>query len=453
MKKRIYPAVLTLMIAFLFIPVSVKAANVTEAMYTDGFEKASDYDKYAAGDKSLIDTNVWVEGDAKGYDEASNSIIIKTDSGNWSVYCGKDGTESFKELIKQVPGKKIRVFGKYQGIDESLNIPRVNFLYDNVIEAAYRLESTDNDFRISYLDYAIGMPDLDTEKTYYGMNFKSSSSFTQKGDSETDYYYFDAQTPAFIMLHAEDLSDPVYKSYSEDTILDTFVSVYTDNNDTVFKNERTNIGGMRCAIVESTFSDEKLPCSMSLYSVMAIANDHCYYLGCTQPYLSTETFKSVIPAMLENVSFQNEADSTKLNADNEGAEKIDEAPADDKTADTAGTDKTALEEPLGKAGTNNTEGETEKKDVPTKAEVVGLYTMTLELVHGSGQTTKDTGENLYFGEKDLTNYDETTGVCTVEEENFSMVLTFEYDKDRRIMCHGSVTSGDNVGSIIGLKTS
>ncbi|WP_029322770.1 hypothetical protein [Butyrivibrio sp. AE3004] len=406
MKNRFISGVIFIIMSCLLFTGALKAhaAAIADAIYTQGFERVSDYDAYLSGSDSLIDNKVWIEGKAKEYDPSTNSIIVETSLGNWAAYCGDDGTENFKALVLEAIGKNIRVFGKYAGVSEELDLPKVNFIQNNFIEAAYRLESTDNNFRLTYFDYAIGKPDFDQEETYNGMIYSGSSSFIQKGDENTRYYYFDNQTPAFILIHADDISDDAYKSISDDFILDTFIDRYTNSTEYVIRKEKANIGGMKGAFLETTFTDGDMPCSMSLFSYLGIANGHIYYFGCTQPYLASETFKRILPAMLENASYQDMSVS-------------------------------------------------DEKVIPSLAEIVGLYTMTVELSDGSGKTKTDTGENYYFGADDLKSYDETTGICTIEDDDFAMTLTFEFDKDRRVMCHGTVASGSVSGSIIGLKTS
>ena len=93
------------------------------------------------------------------------------------------------------------------------------------------------------------------------------------------------------------------------------------------------------------------------------------------------------------------------------------------------------------------------KGHPKAEDLAGLYTMTVEITAASGATNKDTGENLYFGPELFDDYNEETGVSTVKWDNFVMILIFEYDEKGNIICHGTLSADNAVGSIIGMKTS
>ncbi len=451
MRKKIFAGILSLLLSVSILPVSVNAAENKEAMYTDGFEKAADYAKYTAGtDESLNGRAIWIEGVATKYDTNTNSIIVKTNEGNWAVFCGDGGTDNYKSLVQESVGKNIRVFGKYCGINTTLQLPRIDFIQSDIYERAYRLETADNDFRISYPDYVIDVPALDSENTYGNLTYKDSSQMIKNADDDTLFYYFTEKIPVFMLIHEQELTNSIYDGKSDEEILNNFESYYNMNSKYVVRKERTKIGDTEGIICESSFKDDDMPSSMCLYCYMTIIDRHYYYFGFTQPYLASETVKRLIPQMLADVRYDNgsaptpaeDIDATEESAPAEASEDV-EAPADVETP-AEPEDTTEAEAPAA--------ADTEKK-FPTLEEAKGRYTMTVEMVQDKGGNKKQTGENIYWGENELANYNEETGVCTLTQDDFIAVITFGYDQNGNVVCHGTIQSGNNVGSVIGIRTS
>lgn len=495
MKRSNIAGILIAFIVAFMMPSTVFAANMSDAMYTEDFVKATDYEKYSANDDSLKDELIWIEGQAIDYDQVSSSIIVKTNEGRWAAFCGKEGTDNYKALVQEAVGKNVRVFGKYSGVSAELKLPQIDFIQEDVHSHAYRLESTDNDFRITYVDYILTIPELDSENTYGNFTFSDSTNLVKEQDDNTLFYYFTTKVPAFILIHEEELTDKAYDGLSDERILDIFEEYYTRNSKYIVRKDRVNIGGTQGIVCESSFDNSSMPSSMCLYCYMTIVNRHYYYFGFTQPYLASESLKRFIPAMLEGARYDDSNANSQPGEDTSATEADDkqsletqdqEAPNIEETIDIGEAQnpgETSNSEGMTNPGEQQNQGEmttpgdkqdedlsqnmgepqtpestqgqeqTDGKKVPTRAEVVGKYTMTIELIKDDGKTRKETGENVYWGDDELKEYDESTGVCVMKRDNFAAVVTFEYDKEMNIVCHGTISAGNSVGSVIGIKTS
>ena len=410
MKKNMTITLLCFFVCLL-LPFQVKAeeTEVTAAQFTERFEKVGDYEKFNSGDESIINSPIWIEGVAKSYNDEAKTIVVKTIEGDWAAYCGDSGNERFYELVQGMVGNQVRVFGKYTGTSEKLGLPEITFIDKNIYDYPCRLENDYNSFRLFYGDYVYQKPEYDDQYTYGIATFDTSSSFRKEETKDTLFYYYTDDIPAFMMIHVDDLTDPAFDNTSEDDLLTTLGEQYMKTSDNRILKKMTEINGRRGLLCETTFTSEDCPCPMSLYAFMTIIDRHFYYFGSTQPYLSSETFKDILMDTVYSL-------------------RTDAAPQSQNTASGG-------------------------KVHPKTAELDGLYTMTVEITTASGKTNKDTGENLYFGTDLFDDYNEETGVSTIKWDDFVMVLIFEYDEQGNIICRGTISGDNAVGSIIGMKTS
>ncbi len=408
--KRMKNVIIILFFMCMFLPMQAKAANtdIKDAQFTDGFEKVSDYDAYLKSDESLKDKMIWVEGVARSYNAGSHSLIIKTADGDWAAYCGDEGTDHFYELVSQIIGKEVRIFGKYTGTSAGLGVPEVSFIDKNIYDKPCRLETNDNHFRLFYGDYIFNKPEYDTVKTYGVATFDVAGEFREEETTDTLFYYYTDDVPSFLMVHTDDLTDSSFDKFSDDELLKTFGEVYLESSDNKLIETEVEVDGRKGLYCETTFTVADCPCPMSLICYMTVIDRNFYYFGSTQPYLSSETFKEVLVDVVKSI----------------------------RTEDVAAN--------LAALGS--------EKKYPKLSEIGGLYTMTVEIVRASGKTNKDTGTNLYFGIDDFTSYNETTGVGIIEWDGFSMVMNFQYDKDGSIICSGTINADNAVGTIVGKKT-
>lgn len=407
MKKKLAGALIICAMCLL-LPFSAKAktkeADVKDALYTDGFEKVSGYEKYANEDASVKDSLVWIEGRGISYNEKAKSIIIRTVNGEWAAYCGESGTSSFYALAAQAVDKDLRVFGKYTGTSQNLGIPEVSFINSDIYAGFYRMESTDNSYRLSFCDYAVEKNALDSEYTYGEATFKTSSAFKTEESTDTLYIYYSDKIPAFLLAHTDDLTDSAFDKISDDELLETFADVYLESSEKLISRKEVQIGGRKGLICESTFTVEDVSCPMNLYSYMTVIDRRFYYFGNTEPYLSTETFKNILMEVVSDITI--------------------------------------------KGDSNSVSGAVNK--IPTKEDLVGDYLMTYETVTASGETNTNTADNK-MTMADLEDYDESTGVYAYSGDGFAIVLTFEFDQKGKVVCHGTVTYDDAVSSILGKK--
>lgn len=102
-----------------------------------GFENASiNYDKYNsyASENGLGDTLIYIEGSVLNQTKFDNSdsetptlalVIEQEDSNRWCVSVTSDSK------IKEIEGKKVRIFGTYMGFSDVMNLPGMAIFVDD----------------------------------------------------------------------------------------------------------------------------------------------------------------------------------------------------------------------------------------------------------------------------------------------------------------------------------
>lgn len=428
--------------------------------YDDEFTRADDYEKYGeSGDAGMQDL-IWLEGKITDYKLSERYMILSTDEGDWQVSVGSAGTDYYYVMCGELVGKKVRVFGTYTGFSKDLGMPTIAFQPKEYYNYAFRIETVDNSFRLTQLDYRFEDPRLDNDRTYGRLTFKDSSSWDSKMVDDSLMYYTSDDMPAIIMGHVE----PVTKAFdeiSEEDYLADLASEYVDSADEIITKEPFEFEGYPALCFENTWTDEDLPMPMSLYCYMFIVDDEYYYFGCGEPYLIGESSKRILPAMLKDFSVGDDsaAESAKedkkdkdKDKDNKDKETKDKETKDNK--DTAKSEEKASEEapaqaPAEPAPEPAPEPAAPAREFPTRDELLGkvfsetgTITVTGKNNEGSFSDTQALPDFLMTADM-LVNYNEATGVTSFSMdqngESYATTMRFTFGADGKISYTGSIS--------------
>ena len=354
---------------------------------------------------------------------------------------GELGTENFYRLVDEAVGQYVRVFGKFTGYNDELSMPGIAFLPREFQYRPYRLESYDNTFRLTQLDYVFREPVYNTERTYGKITYKEPSAWKPELTEDTLYYRAFDNLPAVILAHHEKVKESGFDEINnDDSILSELASSYVQDGGEILSKQSFKLNGYSALRFETTWEDEELPMPICMYCYMFIVDDEYYYFGTQEPYLVGESVKRALEEMLKNieVSEASSEEPSKEDKDKETKEAGDNTKEKDTKAEEAADDKAAADE--------------KKNKVPTKAEIQGktfTQSITANFVGKENNETYTESEDLpdtIVTAQDLAKYDESTGRVTIHEnENgmiMTMVLTFSYDSSGRIVYSGDLAIDD-----------
>ncbi len=412
-----------------------------QALYTDDFTKAVEYADYGRDGKAMTGDEICIEGYVDSLDEEHHSLILITDQGSWAVSVGELGTENFYRLVDEAVGQYVRVFGKFTGYNDELSMPGIAFIPREFQYRPYRLESYDNTFRLTQLDYVFREPVYNTERTYGKITYKEPSAWNPELTEDTLYYRAFDNLPAVILAHHEKVKESGFDEINnDDSILSELASSYVQDGGEILSKQSFKLNGYSALRFETTWEDEELPMPICMYCYMFIVDDEYYYFGTQEPYLVGESVKRALEEMLKNmeVSEASSEETSKEDKDKETKEAGDDTKEKDSKAEEAADDKAAADE--------------KKNKVPTKAEIQGktfTQSITANFVGKENNETYTESEDLpdtIVTAQDLAKYDESTGRVTIHEnENgmiMTMVLTFSYDSSGRIVYSGDLAIDD-----------
>ena len=410
--------------------------EVVDPEYTDEFTKVEKYEDYASKSATPSETMVWVEGVIDSYDDAGNNLILKSEDGDWAIALGSAGTNAFYDRAKDSVGKNVRVFGKYTGYSDDHQIPVVSFLPKEFSNHAYRMETLDNSFRLTQIDYLLDKYKLATEREYGTISFKIPIELREVETDDTLFYYFGDDVVGFLMLHNEAKQEAEFEGMDDDKILLEYANEYMKNTK-VLEKEPTKIKGYPALRLVTTFENDDLNMPMALYSYIIMVDDTYYYFGMTEPYLPGETGKELITDMVGTIK--------KLDSAEAATEKKEESK---KEEDSKKEDETKKE-----SETKTEEEKTVKTGIPPLADLAGLYDVTMTITKPDGTTESETLKDSYFGMNELSAYNATNGSMNLDLGGGLIAsMTFSYNSKGKVVFSGILTDGTNSGTISGIQT-
>ena len=322
-------------------------------------------------------------------------------------------------------------------------MPAVAFLPKEYQPFAYRLESVDNSFRLTQLDYRYEKPDFDSENTLGKLTFKESSAWESKDEDGTLLYYFNDDIPTLIMAHREAIADAGFDEIDKDQLLADVAEGYVGETGEILRQTPFKLSGYPALCFENTWTDEDLPVAMSLFCYMFIIDDEYYYFGCGEPFLVGESCKRLLPDMLKDFKVGEEAST-----------KSKDSKADDKSADASKTDTSKAD--ASKTDATKTKEATPAKEPakktghPTKDDLLGkvfsqTMTATLTGIEDPSQvySGSETLPDFLFTADMVAAYNESNGTYSYTEtqngETTTMSMTFSYNADGKIAYSGPVS--------------
>ena len=431
--------------------------NVVEPQFTDDFDEVTDYSAYLEGSTVKSGSRIWIQGKVDSYDKEAKAITIKTKDGDWIVSVGTSGTDDYYKLVEKTVDQFVRVFGVYTGYEADYGMPSMAFQPKDYQKYAFRLESVDNNFRLTQTDYTVAMPEFDTDETFINITYKIPSVWT-KDDSESGHYYkYPEDTlSSFIMYNYIENPKSGFDEIDDDKVLSDLADSYAGENDEVLRKQPFKIGGYPALCFEMAFTPDGYPIPLTMFCYMFIVEDQYYFYGVTEPYLVGETSKQFLSKMFQDLKLSDgkaAADAGKDKSSTDKDASTTESSKDSATAeaskdtssktDSASTENAAA--PAETAAAEPAKAEEAKPAHPPKSEIEGkVFTQHAKMkltgeVNGEMMTIEDeTDLPIILITPDIVaNYDQSTGVstCTLDMEGIptSVTFTFSYDSSGNVV--------------------
>ena len=422
------------------------------ALYTESFSKVTNYDLYN-NETNSIDGNdlseklLWLEGEVKDYTDDRHALILYTDEGDWAVSCGGGGTDEYYQMARSLVGERVRVFCGYVGYSDTHKLPLVSFCPNAYTDVAYRVETPDNEFRLTYPDSYLEVPDLDTVLSKGNMKYKVSNAWSILSDDEDGTILMgnEGDAPQILIVQFEEFPDEVVEGMTDEEILNELAEELS-SGDEVLRSEPFKIMGREAINYEMSWVDDSMPVPMDLYSYIILGDGGYYFMGIGEPYLIGETNKKILGKIADTIIFE-DGDVTTAKADDKREEKAKatEAP------------KTTKEDTKPAEEAKPTEAPAKKSSYPTKSEILGKsfsQYMDLTFVY-NGETMHEAEEigPAQFYESDLKGYNESNGTLSYSENMdgiiINCVLQFSYDANGKITYSGPITAEIEGGAASG----
>ena len=404
-------------------PLWEEPENVVNPQFTDDFDEVKDYSAYLEGSTVKSGSRIWIMGKVDEYDKEAKAIKVMTKDGYWIVSVGASGTDDYYKLVEKTVDQYVRIFGVYTGYEADYGMPSMAFQPKDYQKYAFRLESVDNNFRLTQIDYTVSMPEFDTEETFMNIAYKIPSVWT-KDDSESGHYYrYPEDTlSSFVMYNYIENAKSGFDEIDADKVLSELADSYADEGDEVLRKQSFKLGGYPALCYEMAFIPDGFPIPLTMFCYMFIVEDQYYFYGVTEPYLIGETSKQLMSKMFADIKY---VEGT--------AAPTSETKPQDSTTEASGKDSAA---PADTAKTEAAQTETAKPAHPTKAELEGkVFTMHMKATftgekNGETVSFEDEGElPVFLMTSDMiANYSEETGTCstTYDMEGTPMALTFTF---------------------------
>ena len=425
--------------------------NVVDPLFTDDFDEVTDYSAYLEGSSVKSGSRIWIQGKVENYDKEAKAITVKTKEGDWIVSVGTSGTDDYYKLVEKTVDQFVRIFGVYTGYEADYGMPSMAFQPKDFQKYAYRLESVDNNFRLTQVDYTVSIPEFDQDETFMNITYKMPSVWTRDSSESGHYYRFPEDTLAsFVMYNYIENANSGFDEVAPEDILSDLADSYVADGDEVVRKQSFKLAGNPALCFEMAFLPDGFPIPMTMFCYMFIVENQYYFYGITEPYLVGETSKKLLADLLSDVKYTAEgSDGTATKADaitdssKDAKETTDASSASSEKTDTASTEKTTAA--ADNTATEPAKAEAEKPAHPPKSEIEGkIFTQHAKLkltgeVNGETKTFEDEEDFpvILITSDIVANYDEATGVstCVIDMEGIptNFTFTFSYNSKGNIV--------------------
>ncbi len=416
--------------------------NVVDPLFTDDFDEVTDYAAYLEGSSVKSGSRIWIQGKVEDYDKEAKAITVKTKDGDWIVSVGTSGTDDYYKLVEKTVDQFVRIFGVYTGYEADYGMPSMAFQPKDFQKYAYRLESVDNNFRLTQVDYTVSIPEFDQDETFMNITYKMPSVWTRDSSESGHYYRFPEDTLAsFVMYNYIENANSGFDEVAPENILSDLADSYVADGDEVVRKQSFKLAGNPALCFEMAFLPDGFPIPMTMFCYMFIVENQYYFYGITEPYLVGETSKKLLADLLSDVKYTAEGSdgsATKADASTDSSkdakETTEAASASSEKTDTSSTEKTTAA--ADNTATEPAKAEAEKPAHPPKSEIEGkIFTQHAKLkltgdVNGETKTFEDEEDFpvMLVTSDMVANYDEATGVstCVIDMEGIPTNFTFTY---------------------------
>ena len=416
--------------------------NVVDPLFTDDFDEVTDYAAYLEGSSVKSGSRIWIQGKVEDYDKEAKAITVKTKDGDWIVSVGTSGTDDYYKLGEKTVDQFVRIFGVYTGYEADFGMPSMAFQPKDFQKYAYRLESVDNNFRLTQVDYTVSIPEFDQDEAFINITYKMPSVWTRDSSESGHYYRFPEDTLAsFVMYNYIENANSGFDEVSPENILSDLADSYVADGDEVVRKQSFKLAGNPALCFEMAFLPDGFPIPMTMFCYMFIVENQYYFYGITEPYLVGETSKKLLADLLSDVKYTAEGSdgsATKADATTDSSKDAKET-TDASSASSEKTDTSSAEKTTAAADNTATEpakAEAEKPAHPPKSEIEGkIFTQHAKLkltgdVNGETKTFEDEEDFpvMLVTSDMVANYDEATGVstCVIDMEGVPTNFTFTY---------------------------
>ncbi len=399
----------------------VKEDDLSDVQYAEDFKQAS-YKDYgsADADSGLEGKPIYVRGEITDYEEDQNALVLEADDGEWIVECGSDMSDEIRKELKGYKGEKVRVFGTFKGYSKAWSKPVITILMD-VPKYACRIEDMDGKKRITYLDTQWEMKEADKDYTVGSLGFKGVTSWEMEStDEEATFVPLPGYT-GMIAISRFELPDE-YSGWKDDEaedVLDKIAEEYMKGAE-IHEQKKTKAAGLNAIRYITTIPDDDYPSEMIMYVILARDGYYCLMFG--EPYLLGTALSDYEEEFMDSLK----AGEPENSQDKEDKKEEKETAKSDKEKEQESKDK-------------EEKTETKKSGKPTRSEISGktfYATFDVTVTDGVDVDNMEESYDLMFDSSDLASYDESSGTMTINEDEFSFLLSFSYNSKGKIVFSG-----------------
>ncbi len=420
-----------------------EADDLSDILYADEFKQAF-YKDYGAkeGTSDKKGDLIYVRGEILNYEEDQNSLTVSASDGDWVIECGSDVSEDLIKTLKSLKSKEVRVFGAFDGYSKAWEKPVIS-ISKRGADHPCRIETTDDDVRITYLDTRWKAEQNDTDYSLGDFSCKGVSEWEFENNaydesSKTGNLIFAPLSgyPGSISVDMRPVPDDYKPADADNTdeTLDSLEKMYFEGTD-IKESKSKKIDGMNAKRVCCSFEvkDE----DSYLDSIQYLFTDGDWYcvISFTEPYFIGTNMSEYEDVFMDTVKL-------KAGSDTSDDKKTDDKKTEDKKTDDKKSEEKKTDDKK-KDDSKDTAKETVKTGAPTKEEIVSkLFTQHMEmnvLIDGEVVPASEDFTNAYFSASQLEDYDPVTGEATFWDGEMGGILTFKYNSTGKITYSGTVS--------------
>ena len=392
--------------------------DLTGVLYTDEFTPAAWAD-FGSEEKSGEhgEDLICIRGTVGDYDEDKHALILKAADGDWTVNCGQALSYAYNEMMVDLRGQEMRVFGTYAGFSQSSGTPRISFI-KGVPEHACRMESLDGEKRITYLDsiweniradkdYALGHLTWKGISDWEDMNEVGERDGKQVGAVR---FFPVSDYGAGIYIYYEELPDDLKDWKKADDVFKIIVDDYFEDVE-VESTSSAEAAGLEGRRVISIVNDDDMDYALYQDSYVLLDTDAYYVIMFGEPYFTGTMLSDYADEFMDSLAYSKDGAPAKEAEEDKKQEEEEKKDEDAKTGSSSSSSSNSSS-----SGSSSSSSNKKKTEYPKYGDIMGTYSIgfayqkydleTGELVEEKSSDHIDTIDG-----SELVSYDEDTGVA------------------------------------------